>query len=181
MTRDQAISKISERLDDPSIIDPHFGLMVVEPSTQTLHLFSADSNSSRQYVVSTASKGLGNLMDSFQTPIGVHTVAEKIGANEPCGMVFRGRKPTGELAADMDNRQEDQITSRILWLRGLEPGLNEGGDHDSFDRYIYIHGTSDEQRIGEPVSAGCVRMRNDDVIELFDRVETGAIVLIMDS
>ncbi len=181
MTRDQVISAISDRLGDSSIIDPQCGLVVVDPSTQTLELFVVDSDASQQYAVSTARNGLGNQTDSFQTPTGVHVVADKIGANEPNGMVFRGRKATGELAADMDNQQEDQITSRILWLRGLEPGFNQGGDQDSFDRYIYIHGTSDEQRIGKPVSAGCVRMRNDDVIELFDRVEIGAVVLILDT
>lgn len=180
MIRDQVISKISDRLDDSSVIDPQRSILVVDPSSQTLVLFPAGSSASLQYAVSTASNGLGNLQDSYQTPTGVHVIAEKIGANEPSGMVFRGRQPTGELAADLDNQQEDQITSRILWLKGLEPGFNQGGDHDSFDRYIYIHGTSDEKRIGEPVSAGCVRMRNDDVIELFDRVEIGAVVLILD-
>lgn len=181
MIRDQVISQISDRLGDNSIIDPQSALLVVDPSTQTLELFVADSDSSQQYAVSTASNGLGNQIDSFQTPTGVHIVAEKIGANEPNGMVFRGRKATGVITADMDNQQEDQITSRILWLRGMEPGFNQGGERDSFDRYIYIHGTSDEQRIGKPVSAGCVRMRNDDVIELFDRVEVGDVVLILDA
>ena len=181
MNRDQVISKISDRLDDTSVIDPQCDCLVVDPSKQTLELFSAGSTVPLQYAVSTARNGLGNQKDSYQTPTGVHRIAEKIGANEPSGMVFRGRQATGELAADLDNREEDQITSRILWLQGLEPGFNQGDECDSYDRYIYIHGTSDEQRIGEPVSAGCVRMRNRDVIELFDNVDIGAFVLILDN
>jgi lipoprotein-anchoring transpeptidase ErfK/SrfK len=77
-----------------------------------------------------------------------------------------------------DNREEDEITSRILWLEGVEQGFNRGGANDSFSRYIYIHGTSDEKRIGEPVSAGCIRMKNKDVIDLFDTVVVNDLVII---
>ena len=93
-------------------------------------------------------------------------------------MIFEAREPTGRIAGSLDNREKDEITSRILWLDGLEEGVNHGGVYDTFARFIYIHGTSDEKRIGEPVSAGCIRMKNDDVIELFDDVLVDDIVLI---
>ena len=79
---------------------------------------------------------------------------------------------------NLDNREIDEITSRILWLDGLEEGINRGGPYDTFSRYIYIHGTSDEKRIGEPVSAGCIRMKNDDIVELFDEVLVNDLVII---
>ena len=112
---------------------------------------------------------------------GLHQVAEKIGDAQPSGMIFSGRQPTGEIAEPLHGDQdcgEDLITSRILWLEGLEPGVNQGGDVDTHDRYIYIHGTNEEGRIGQTVSHGCIRMTNSDVIELFDRVETGTPVVI---
>jgi lipoprotein-anchoring transpeptidase ErfK/SrfK len=93
-------------------------------------------------------------------------------------MIFEARKPTGRIASSLDNREKDEITSRILWLDGLQEGINKGGVYDTYSRYIYIHGTSDEERIGEPVSAGCIRMKNDDVIELFDEVLVDDIVVI---
>jgi lipoprotein-anchoring transpeptidase ErfK/SrfK len=82
------------------------------------------------------------------------------------------------VARNLDIRDKDEITSRILWLDGLEEGVNRGGDNDTYSRYIYIHGTTDEKRIGQPVSAGCIRMTNDDVIELFDEVLVDDLVLI---
>ena len=93
-------------------------------------------------------------------------------------MVFEAREPIGRIARNLDNRDQDEITSRILWLDGLEQGVNRDGKCDTYSRYIYIHGTSDERRIGEPVSAGCIRMKNDDVIELFDDVLVNDLVLI---
>jgi lipoprotein-anchoring transpeptidase ErfK/SrfK len=121
---------------------------------------------------------MGNRADSFKTPVGVHRVRQKIGGDQPSGMIFEGRVAMGQIAGSFDNRDKDEITSRILWLDGLEEGVNKGGVYDTFDRYIYIHGTSDEKRIGKPVSAGCIRMKNCDVIELFDAVMVDDIVLI---
>ncbi len=178
MTRSQVISWIKQRLADSPLITEDTNLLVVDAAKQRLGLLSGNATSARFYAVSTAKNGLGNRDGSYQTPLGVHRIAEKIGAGEQPGTVFKGRKPSGEMAQDMDNQSEDQITSRILWLEGLEPGFNRGEDCDSYHRYIYIHGTSDEQRIGQPVSAGCVRMRNRDVVELFDVVKTGDLVLI---
>lgn len=153
-------------------------IILVDCATQRLHLIDVDDNRHQSYPISTASKGLGNRMDSFMTPVGIHRVCQKIGGDAPSGTIFEGRVPIGQLASSLDNRDKDEITSRILWLDGLEEGVNKGGDNDTYARYIYIHGTSDEQRIGQAVSAGCIRMKNCDVIELFDAVMVDDIVVI---
>ncbi len=134
-----------------------------------------------EYPISTARAGTGEKMGSFCTPRGHHRIRAKIGAGMPLGTVFKGRRPTGEiydsaLAARFPER--DWILSRILWLGGLEPGRNRYGEVDSQRRYIYIHGTPDTEPMGIPASIGCVRMRNDDVIELFDRVPAGTSVYL---
>lgn len=97
-------------------------------------------------------------------------------------MVFKGRVSTGQHFSEMPENKSDTnlITTRILWLTGMEPGVNQGGDVDTHDRYVYIHGTNHEDRIGESLSAGCVLMRNLDVMELFEQVRTGDLVLIVD-
>lgn len=135
----------------------------------------------REYPVSTAKNGLGEQCGSYCTPRGRHRIAEKIGAGQPMYAVFKARVPTGEiwsrdLAAEHPGR--DWILTRIFWLEGLEPGKNRGGEVDTHDRYIYIHGTDEEHLIGQPVSHGCIRMRNADVAELFNLVETGTEVNI---
>lgn len=135
----------------------------------------------KEYTISTSSHGLGGTRDSYRTPIGLHYVRERIGAGLPPWSVFRERVCTGELADSCRDGASDTITSRILWLSGMESGLNAGGDVDSFDRWIYIHGTADECSLGEPSSHGCIRMRNRDVIELFDQVQIGALVVIYDN
>ena len=162
---------------NPALADER-PIMFVDCREQKLHWIDIEEANSRCYQVSTAARGIGNRVDSNQTPFGIHRVRQKIGGGEPSGMVFEARVPTGRIAGSLDNRERDEITSRILWLDGLEEGVNRDGIHDTFARYIYIHGTSDEQRIGEPVSAGCIRMKNDDVIELFDAVLLNDLVLI---
>lgn len=135
------------------------------------------------YPVSTATFGAGNQDGSFKTPLGKHSIAQKIGEGYPINEVFIGRKPLGvldDLLAVGAKLPEDIITSRILWLKGEEPGLNMGKGVDSYKRYIYIHGTSDEDKIGLPASHGCVRMLNKDVIELFNLVDEGCTVLIQE-
>ena len=131
--------------------------------------------------ISTALKGAGNQSGSNQTPLGVHRIRACIGADAPEGAVFVGRRPTGEiytseLAERYPNR--DWILTRILWLCGEEKGVNRGGNVDSQRRYIYIHGTPDTEPMGVPLSHGCVRMRNQDVMDLFDRVGPGTRVII---
>jgi lipoprotein-anchoring transpeptidase ErfK/SrfK len=136
-----------------------------------------------EYAVSTSRYGVGEEEGSEKTPRGRHRVAEKIGEGAAEGAVFVGRRPTGEICTrDLVSRApgRDWILSRILWLEGLEEGRNRGGSVDSHDRYIYIHGTPEEDAIGHPASHGCVRMRNADVVALFDRVEAGTFVVIQD-
>ena len=117
------------------------------------------------------------------TPRGLHEIADRIGAGQPPGMVFKSRIPTGRHFSEVLEREPDNdnlITSRILWLRGLEPGVNRGGDVDTYERYVYIHGTNHESRLGEPLSAGCVLMRNQDIVELYEDVRAGDLVWIAD-
>lgn len=150
-------------------------------SGQTLSLRDDAGNSIAVYPVSTAAKGAGEIKNSYCTPRGKHIVRAKIGAGCEYGTVFVGRRPTGEVwSPELGERHpgRDWILTRILWLSGCEPGRNRLGQYDSMQRYIYIHGTADTEPIGMPRSHGCIRMRNADVIELFDRVPAGTPVLI---
>ncbi|HFD80325.1 MAG TPA: L,D-transpeptidase, partial [Gammaproteobacteria bacterium] len=135
----------------------------------------------REYPVSTARKGPGERHHSEQTPRGWHRIRARIGGGCPSGTVFVGRRPTGEVyTPELAARhpQRDWILSRILWLCGNEAGRNRGGEVDSMRRFIYIHGCPDSEPMGEPRSHGCVRMRNRDIIELFELVPAGLPVLI---
>jgi len=132
------------------------------------------------YQISTAKAGVGCRKNSHQTPVGLHRIAQKIGDRQPPGMIFKERQPTTVWKSETNtNRQSDLILTRILWLEGLQPDVNQGGDVDTFARYIYIHGTNHEESIGQPASHGCVRMRNRDVLDLFDGVEVGSLVWIV--
>jgi lipoprotein-anchoring transpeptidase ErfK/SrfK len=131
----------------------------------------------KEYPVSTSRFGIGNTEGSFKTPPGVHRVAEKYGHDAPSGRVFRDRIDTGE-DWPVGAPGENLVLSRILRLEGCEDGVNRGPGIDSFDRYIYIHGTNNEDSVGTPASHGCVCMKNSDVIDLFTIVQEGAIVLI---
>ena len=133
------------------------------------------------YPVSTARKGLGEQRGSGCTPRGWHRVRIKIGAGLPLNAVFVGRRPTGEIYGPelvAGHPERDWILTRILWLTGLEAGFNRGGDRDTLRRYIYIHGCPDEAPIGIPLSHGCIRLRNQDLLELFERVAAGDRVFI---
>lgn len=136
----------------------------------------------KKYSVSTAAKGIGNLEGSEMTPPGLHTIKKKIGDGVPFAGRFEARTYTGKKAivyTDSTRSLTDDITSRILWLQGEENGINRGRRVDSFKRLIYIHGTSEEGLIGQPASHGCIRMKNQDVIELYDLVKEGTPVLIL--
>ncbi|NMG04692.1 L,D-transpeptidase [Azoarcus taiwanensis] len=151
----------------------------IDIGTQRLTLLDQNGVLSAEYPVSTALNGPGEIEGSGCTPRGRHVVRARIGAGAPSGAVFRGRRPTGEvwtpeLAARFPER--DWILSRILWLSGCESGRNRLGAVDTMRRYIYIHGTPDDQPMGVPLSHGCIRMRNRDVIELFERVPVGTVV-----
>ncbi|WP_374245188.1 L,D-transpeptidase family protein [Zoogloea sp.] len=157
-------------------------LIRIRIPTQTLELFGDDGACIRRYAVSTARNGPGERTGSHCTPRGRHVVRAKIGAGEPIGAAFRGRRPTGEVwtpevGAQMPGR--DWILTRILWLSGKEPGVNRLGEVDTMRRYIYIHGTPDTEPMGVPLSIGCVRMRNREVAELFDLVPAGTPVEIL--
>ena len=124
---------------------------------------------------STSRFGTGQLAGSNRTPLGLHRVAEKIGGGWPVGTVFKSRRPVG---FTWQGLPEAMITTRILWLDGLEPGFNRGGDVDSHSRHIYIHGTGDEPSLGRPASCGCIHLAADELIPLFDRLAAGSLVWI---
>ncbi len=157
--------------------------LLVDTSEQRLFLVR-EGGIAGQWPVSTALAGLDNRENSGGTPTGVHRVAQKIGRNSLLGTVFISREPTGETwnqewNNNSDLRQRDLILSRILVLDGLEPGVNQGQGVDSRQRYIYVHGTNQEDLIGKPVSHGCVRMNNQNIIELFDLIEEGDPLVIV--
>jgi hypothetical protein len=135
----------------------------------------------KSYTISTSRRPPSNIKNSLGTPRGLHEIAERIGAGQPPGMVFKSRIPTGHHFNELPGTETaNLITSRILWLRGLEPGVNRGEGVDTYERYIYIHGTQHESRIGEAQSAGCVLMRNADIVELYEQVRSGDWVWIVD-
>lgn len=129
----------------------------------------------------TAEKGTGFIMNSMQTPLGWHSIKRKIGDDAPWGQVFKGAQPINRVWKPGDDTEEDLVLTRLLWLTGEEPGVNQGGNVDSYNRYIYIHKTNDEERIGTPSSHGCVRLRNDDVIEVYELIPLNARVLITET
>ena len=140
---------------------------------QTLVLRDAKRSVVKTYSVSTAKKGPGEKNGSLQTPRGRHIVRARIGAGQPLNAVFVRRRPTGEVWSPELHGQypgRDWILTRILWLSGCEPGRNRLGDVDTMRRYIYIHGSPDSAEMGKPGSIGCIRMRNADIVELFDLV-----------
>ena len=131
------------------------------------------------YRVSTSKYGAGEQAGSLRTPRGRHVVRAMIGAGAPAGTVFRGRRKTGEVFSDeLASRHPDRdwVLSRILWLSGTEVGKNRLGDVDTMRRYIYIHGTPARQELGTPASIGCIRMSDEDVVELYDMISPGTVV-----
>jgi UDP-N-acetylmuramate--alanine ligase len=153
--------------------------LLVDAHAQTLHLMAGDTPHAG-WPVSTAAAGLDNREGSGGTPPGLHRIARRIGADAVRGAEFESREPTGRVWDPADPPEDgDLILTRILTLEGCEEGLNRGPGVGSLERYIYIHGTNHEDRLGAPVSHGCVRMGNDDVIDLFGRVEEGDPVVIL--
>ena len=136
----------------------------------------------KTYVISSSSYGVGNKAGSNKTPIGLHKVKQKFGEKTPINGKMIGRVFYGDIATiytDNTKSKTDDVCSRILWLVGLEEGLNKGEGIDSYNRYIYIHGTSEEGRLGKPASHGCIRMKNKDIIELYEKIKIGTLVLIL--
>ena len=136
----------------------------------------------KEYIISSSAYGTGNKTESNKTPLGLHKVKEKYGDNTPINGRMIDRVYNGDIATiykDSTKSKTDDITSRILWLKGMEKGKNKGGGIDSFKRYIYIHGTSEEGSLGNPASHGCIRMKNKEVIDLYNKVAIGTLVLIL--
>lgn len=174
----KSVNQTCERLG----IKPADRLLLVRITAQTLQFFRR-GELVRAYPVSTSAKPPSNVKDSLGTPRGLHEIAERIGGEQPLGMVFKGRRPTGKHFLEHEDNG-NLITSRILWLRGLEPGVNSGQDTsgqvvDTYARYVYIHGTNREDQIGQPQSAGCVLLTNRDMVALYDEVRVGDHVLIV--
>ncbi|UCE18025.1 MAG: L,D-transpeptidase [Gemmatimonadota bacterium] len=167
-------------------LESKFGLtsdeyaLIVSIPEQKLRLVKGDETV-RLYNISTSKNGAGNRAGSHKTPLGTHSIAEKIGRGAKFGSIFNARRNTGRTAriyTDNSETRKDLKTTRILWLKGMEPGINKGTGVDTFRRLIYIHGTPEEGLIGTPASHGCIRMKNGDVIELFDFVQEGTLVEI---
>jgi lipoprotein-anchoring transpeptidase ErfK/SrfK len=161
-------------------IDP---LIIISASEQKLYLIEHNAVS-QAYSISTAEAGLGSRSGSNKTPLGVHRIAEKFGDKAAPGTIFKARRNTGRIAKILTQpgarSKADNVTTRILWLSGLEDGINKGGKVDSHKRYIYIHGTDEEGRLGKPASHGCIRMTNKGVIEVFNKVPVGTLVNIIE-
>lgn len=150
---------------------------------QLLTVLDDDGELLAQYKVSTAANGVGCEKDSGCTPLGQHIIRAKIGDGAETSAVFVGRRTTGEICTPELMAQfpeRDWILTRILWLSGMERGVNRLGNVDTMQRYIYIHGTPDSTELGKIGSHGCVRMRNADVVALFDMVPVGTPVRITD-
>ena len=153
----------------------------IDIGSQQLDLLDDQGNRIRRYLISSAKNGVGEQNGSYCTPRGKHIVRAKIGANQPPNTVFVERRPTGETYdAELARRfpKRDWILTRILWLSGCERGRNRLGSVDTMRRYIYIHGSPDSAEMGKPGSHGCIRMRNPDIIELFELVPPGTPVVI---
>ena len=163
----------------PSVSSAHIEISLRE---QCLRLVTGDTLH-LEAAISSAAHGSGEEKDSFRTPRGLHVVRARIGAGAPLNTVFVGRRPTGEIYTPALGRAypgRDWILTRILWLSGREPGRNRLGRVDTMQRYIYIHGTPDEVRLGVPGSHGCIRMRNQQIVELFERAPAGTAVRILE-
>ena len=146
--------------------------------SQTLELVNSKDHFS--YLISTSKYGPGELKNSFCTPRGKHIIRAKIGAGQELGTIFKRRRPTGEIFSNNTHRfaEGDWILTRILWLSGIEKGRNRLGNVDTMQRFIYIHGTPDETVLGVPNSKGCINMRNEDIIKIFESADVGTLVNI---
>jgi hypothetical protein len=156
-------------------IAPTEYILTVNISRQAAGLFE-NGKFVKQFPCSTSRFGIGQVEGSNRTPLGLHRISEKIGGGEPMGTVFKSREVVGHTS--QPDFADAKITTRILWLEGLEPGINQGTNVDSHRRYIYIHGTADQETIGEPASCGCIHLADADLIWLFDHVPSGTLVWV---
>ncbi len=155
----------------------HYGMIIVSIKEQVLY-HRRRTGVWLSFAISTSAFGTGNEKNSFKTPLGKHRICAKIGDDMPVYTAFHGREPVGTFDPESDYLDRDWILSRILWLDGCEPGKNKGGRMDSKHRYIYIHGTHEEDKLGTPASHGCIRMSNLDILDMFEHAFVGERVLI---
>ena len=157
-------------------------IVYVSIKNQKMYLI-IDNKIISYYDVSTSKNGIGNQEGSNKTPIGLHSIKEKHGDETPLNGLMKSRVHYGQIAKiikDTTSSKSDDITTRIMWLTGEESKINKGENIDSYNRYIYIHGTSEEGKIGQPASHGCIRMKNEDVLNLYNKIRVGTKVLILD-
>jgi lipoprotein-anchoring transpeptidase ErfK/SrfK len=175
MSYSDSIAEGLARPSSPYKVAPQ-RLLIVDVPAQTMTLYNGGA-AERTYKISTAKTGIGGQSGTYKTPPGWMSIESKIGGNAAQGSIFVSKKPTGEVWRNED-RPDDLILTRVLPLVGLEPGVNKGGNVDTFARAVYIHGTNRENDLGTPVSHGCIRMRNTDVVDLFSRVSPGTPLLV---
>jgi hypothetical protein len=175
MNSPQTLTDEFEKVCKRFEIAPTQFVLIVSIAEQTITLFEK-SKFVRKISCSTSRFGIGQAEGSNCTPLGLHRIAEKIGADEPAGTVFKSRKVVGHTS--QPEFADAKITTRIMWLEGLEPGFNRGGNVDSHARYIYIHGTANQSSIGKPSSCGCIHLADADLIPLFDLLPVGTLVWI---
>ena len=179
IAQNSIIERINNYLDSKNTFTDE--VIYVSIKEQKLYYIQHDSII-KEYIISSSSYGIGSKAGSNKTPIGLHSIKEKYGDNTPINGKMTGRVFHGNIATiytDETRSKTDDVTSRILWIEGMEKGKNKGKGIDSFSRYIYIHGTSEEGRLGKPASHGCIRMKNKEVIDLYKLVEVGTLVLIL--
>ncbi len=164
---------------------PHYSsenVIVIVAKEQALYLLH-NGIPVEKHIISTSEFGIGSQAGSNKTPLGVHIVTQKFGSHAKIGTIFKARGNTGKIAKILTKKGQrsnaDNVTSRILWLSGLEKGINKGGRVDSHSRYIYIHGTDEEGRLGTPASHGCIRMKNQAVINLYKKIPLKTLVVIL--
>ena len=148
-------------------------VLTVSVARQAVSLFE-DGKFLKRFPCSTSRFGIGQIEGSNRTPLGLHRIAEKIGGDQPAGTVFKSREVIGHTSHP--EFADAKITTRILWLEGLESGFNRDGNVDSHERYIYIHGTADQKTIGQPSSSGCIHLADADLIPLFELLPIGTLV-----
>lgn len=171
-----------EKLRDHFALQHDEFAIIIRVSEQMLYLVK-DGTTVASYPTSASAYGIGSRAGSNKTPLGTHRISETFGDDAPLGTVFRSRVNTGKVAkiyTDDTDVEDDLVTTRIMWLDGQEPGVNKGAGIDSHSRYIYIHGTQEEGLIGRPASHGCIRMKNQDVVQLFEQVKVGTLVEILE-
>ncbi len=178
MTTTESLKEFRQTCKKHGILPTRF-LLIVTIADQAVSLFENDASSYRlveKYSCSTSRFGIGQTEGSNCTPLGLHRIAEKIGAGERPGTVFKAREVVGHTS--QPEFAKAKITTRIMWLEGLEPGFNRGGTVDTHARYVYIHGTADQASIGKPDSCGCVHLADADLVPLFDLLPSGTLVWI---